>query len=57
MNKTTTFFTKNEDRIKIKLERGEDVLERGYRIKKVDIDNTFPQYIIDNKDKLKQWIV
>ena len=47
----------NEDRIKIKLERGEDVLERGYRIKKVDIDNTFPQYIIDNKDKLKQWIV
>ncbi len=47
----------NEDKIKLKLEKGEDILERGYRIKKVDIDNTFPQYIVDNKNKLKQWIV
>ena len=47
----------NEDKIKLKLEKGEDILERGYRIKKIDIDNTFPQYIVDNKNKLKQWIV
>ena len=29
----------------------------GFDLKKVDIDQTYPRYIIDNKIKLKDWIV
>ncbi len=29
----------------------------GFSYKKVEIDHTFPRYIIDNKEKLKQWII
>ena len=41
----------------LKNETGKDVLERGFKLKKVDIDNSFPKYIIDNKEKLKKWII
>jgi|ETNmetMinimDraft_20_1059909.scaffolds.fasta_scaffold105683_2 hypothetical protein len=34
-----------------------DIFGRGYRIKKIEIDKNFPKYIIDNKEKLKEWIV
>ena len=30
---------------------------KGFELTKVEIDNTFPQYIIDNKIKLKEWIL
>ncbi len=46
-----------EDNIKSKIESGQDVLERGFKLKKVDIDTSFPKYIIDNKEKLKKWIM
>ena len=46
-----------EDNIKSKIESGQDVLERGFKLKKVDIDTSFPKYIIDNKEKLKKWII
>ncbi len=46
-----------EDNIRLKIEKGEDIFERGYRIKKIQIDSTFPKYIVENKDKLKEWIV
>ena len=46
----------DENKIKERIEKGEDVFERGYKIKKIDIDETFPKYIQLNKDKLKNWI-
>ena len=30
---------------------------RGFKLKKVEIDNAFPKYIKDNRKKLEQWIV
>ncbi len=30
---------------------------KGFELQKVEIDNTFPQYIVDNKAKLKEWIL
>ena len=30
-------------------------LKFSYR--KIDIDHTFPKYIIDNKEKFKEWII
>ena len=47
----------NEKNIKYKIEQGKDIFNRGYNLRKVDIDNTFPNYILKNKDKLKMWIV
>ena len=34
-----------------------DIFDRGISYKKVPIDNSFPQYIVDNKEKLKEWII
>ncbi len=48
--------TSDEERIKLKIEREEDIFGRGYKIKKVEIDSSFPKYILNNKDKLKEWI-
>ena len=47
----------NEENIKLKIERGQDIFERGYSLKKVEVDSSFPAYILNNKDKLKKWIV
>ncbi len=47
----------NEENIKLKIEKGQDIFDRGYSLKKVEVDSTFPRYILDNKDKLKKWIV
>ena len=46
----------NEDNIKLKIERGQDIFDRGYDLK-VEVDSTFPKYILNNRDKLKKWIV
>ena len=39
-----------------KIQNGEDVFERGFKIKKINIDETFPDYIQKNQDMLKNWI-
>ena len=46
-----------EESIRSKIEKGEDIFQRGYKIKKIQIDSTFPKYIVENKDKFKEWIV
>ena len=47
----------NEENIKSKIKKGQDILERGHNLKKVEIDSSFPKYILQNKDKLKKWII
>ena len=44
------------ENIQSKIEKGEDVLGRGYKLRKIEMDSSFPKYIIENKDKLKKWI-
>ena len=46
----------SEKNIELKINQGEDVLGRGYKIEKIEIDSSYPKYIINNKDKLKNWI-
>ena len=38
----------------MKIEKGEDIFSRGYNLKKVEIDSTFPDYIFKNKEKFKK---
>ena len=47
----------NEENIKMKIEKGIDIFSRGYNLKKVEIDKSFPTYIVKNVGKLKKWIV
>ena len=44
---------KIEERIKNKV----DIFERNFKYESVDLDNTFPKYILENLDKYKNWII
>ena len=52
----TKEFT-NIDFIKKKILLGEDLFERNINYKKINIDDTFPEYIIKNKEMFKDWIL
>ena len=36
---------------------GEDLFDRNIKYKIVEVDSTFPEYIYNNKDKFKAWII
>ena len=66
-NNTIKFLTTKEDngvrldvllakKIKDRIKKGEDIFERGFKIKKIEIDESFPDYIRLNQDMLKNWI-
>jgi len=42
-----------EENIKMR----KNIFGLNFSYKKINIDETFPKYIIDNKDKLKEWII
>ena len=43
--------------IKKRISLGEDLFNREINYKKVNIDETFPEYIINNKEMFKDWIL
>ena len=45
------------DKIKEKINKGIDLFNRGYKFIKVDIDETFPEYLIKNKEIYKDFII
>ena len=45
------------DLIKKKIALGEDLFERKINYKKIVIDESFPEYIINNKEMFKNWII
>ena len=47
----------NIDLIKKKISSGEDLFQRNISYKKVNLDETFPEYIINNKKLFKDWIL
>ena len=47
----------NEILIEEKILKGLDIFNRGFKLKKINIDNSFPEYIRVNKVKLKNWII
>ena len=52
----TSEFT-NIQLIKERISKGEDIFNRNIRYKIIDIDKTFPDYINENKEKLRDWIM
>ena len=47
----------DEKRILTKISSGKDIFDRGLRLKKVNIDNKFPEYILRNKKNFSNWIL
>ena len=47
----------SEKSIQKKILSNEDIFGRGIRLEKIRIDNTFPEYIIQNLDKYSDWII
>ena len=52
----TKEFT-NTDLIKKKISLGEDLFQRKINYEKIEIDSSFPEYIIKNKERFKDWIL
>lgn len=44
-------------KISSRLNNLKDIRGRDYEYQKVNIDNSYPKYIVDNLDKFKNWIV
>ena len=54
------FNTKNntdESIIKKKIQEGKDIFDRGFSLKKINIDDSYPNYIVNNQKLLQDWIV
>ena len=53
------FDTKNIDvkKIENKILDNEDIFNRGNVLKKINLNETFPNFILDNKDKFSKWII
>ena len=47
----------NLDNINSKIQKGQDIFDRGHNLKRVELDSTFPSYILNNKEKFKKWLV
>ena len=52
----TDEFT-NTDLIKEKISKGKDLFNRDIKYEKISINENFPKYIINNKEKFKDWIL
>ena len=47
---------KNKEIIEQKIKDGKDIFDRNFLFKKVNIDEKFPKFLVDNKDIYKNWI-
>ena len=47
----------NEIDIEEKIIKNKDIFGRDTKLKKITLDSSFPDYIIDNVDKLSKWII
>ena len=47
----------DEEKIKDRIANNEDVFGRNIELKKIEIDEDYPEFIRKNKNKLKDWIL
>ena len=45
------------EKIEEKIKKNQDIFDRGHKLKRVDIDESFPEYIVNNINNLKNWII
>jgi len=44
-------------RLRKKIKNNKDIFSRGFKLKEITIDESFPSYILKNKFLLKDWII
>jgi beta-1,4-mannosyl-glycoprotein beta-1,4-N-acetylglucosaminyltransferase len=47
----------NQKNIEEKIKIQKNIFDLGFSYKKIEIDDTYPKYIVNNKEKLKKWII
>ena len=47
----------NEEKISKRIENKQDLFDRNIKYEKIEIDESFPKYILNNKEMFKEWIV
>ena len=47
----------NENSIEKKILKNEDIFNRGFTLKKIDLNENFPKYIYNNQEKFSKWII
>ena len=47
----------NESDIKKKIVKNEDIFGRNTKLKRIELDNSYPEYILNNKEKFSDWII
>ena len=40
-----------------KILKNEDIFNRGFTLKKIDLNKNFPKYIYNNREKFSKWII
>ena len=44
-------------KIEARIKNRVDIFDRNYKYEKVDLDDTFPKYILENISKYQNWII
>tara|TARA_B100001063_G_C16751892_1_gene550767 strand:- start:51 stop:848 length:798 start_codon:yes stop_codon:yes gene_type:complete len=47
----------NEEKIRKKIIKNEDIFSRKIKLKKIQLDDSFPEHIIQNREKFSDWIL
>ena len=47
----------DEKNIRLKIDRHEDLFNRNMKYKVIEVDESFPEYIVNNQEILKEWII
>ena len=47
----------NEKTIEEKIIKGEDIFGRNSKLRKINIDDSYPKFITQNKEKFSDWII
>ena len=47
----------DEKKIEKRINDKIDIFDRNFKYKKIDLDDTFPKYVLNNLDKYKNWII
>ena len=40
-----------------RIKNNKDIFGRNFELKRIDIDNSFPDYIVKNQKNLENWII
>ena len=47
----------DEKNIEERIKNNKDIFGRNFELKRIDIDNSFPDYIVKNQKNLENWII